>query len=640
MLHLLRDLQRRAPVRFELVAVNIDQGHPGYPGRPPARLHARRGLRLHDDRGGHLLDRHREDPRGKDVLLALLAPAPRHPLSRRAASSAARRSRSATIATTSSQTLLLNLFFAGQLAAMPPKLVSRRRRNVVIRPLAYCAEEDIAASPRTQAFPILPCDLCGSQDNLQRKIVGGMLDELERDASRHQERDARRAAERPPEPPARQGPLAHARSRGGRERGGEPGLVTPRVSYGRLRTATRYADATGRGMSDRRRAPSSPAEPRVGRRRVPQRRREKCPRRASRASAPPRRPRFPASTRGRSRSLLRRGHAARRSLAKVAAIVGVLALVTAPLVEGAGRAPSTRTRRDPDDAAPRRRTPRRSAPICSTLRARGPGRRGLASGRCGASSCRARWSGRSLRQRSPPRASTAFAARSVWSAGRSSPSRPRGPRCAPTRTHAGAHRREHARSSRGASSRAGTASYVAVGVVLALAMQAVGWGVAAPERAVLVRLVTVVCGIAVLGATTSIALARHATRVPASRRLRLRRALPGWSCSRSSLASGSVLGRTVTADAQAPALEVSWLARCSCSTLLPLLLVVGAAAAFTFGAIALARASDVEAIYFLVDRRRRAPRGRSARSAGSECMNGALSVAALARRGLSCLSCG
>ncbi|MBX3230540.1 MAG: hypothetical protein KIT84_02595 [Labilithrix sp.] len=72
----------------------------------------------------------------------------------------------------------------------------------------------------------------------------------------------------------------------------------------------------------------------------------------------------------------------------------------------------------------------------------------------------------------------------------------------------------------------GDGAYVAVGVVLALAMQGVGWGVAVPERAVLVRLVTVVCGIAVIGGTTSIALARHGTRIAASRRIRLRRALP------------------------------------------------------------------------------------------------------------------
>ena len=72
----------------------------------------------------------------------------------------------------------------------------------------------------------------------------------------------------------------------------------------------------------------------------------------------------------------------------------------------------------------------------------------------------------------------------------------------------------------------GDGLYVAVGVILALAMQGIGWGVATPERAVLVRLVTVVCGIAVIGGTTSIALARHGTRVPASRKIKLRRALP------------------------------------------------------------------------------------------------------------------
>jgi hypothetical protein len=87
----------------------------------------------------------------------------------------------------------------------------------------------------------------------------------------------------------------------------------------------------------------------------------------------------------------------------------------------------------------------------------------------------------------------------------------------------------------------GDGAYVASGVVLALAMQAVGWGVAAPERAVLVRLVTVVCGVAVLGATTSIALARHTTRTRPSRRLRLRRALPWVVMLALFLGSGLVL---------------------------------------------------------------------------------------------------
>jgi tRNA 2-thiocytidine biosynthesis protein TtcA len=79
------------------------------------------------------------------------------------------------------QTLLLNLLFAGQLAAMPPKLVAKEGRHVVIRPLAYCSEEDIRAFAELAGFPILPCDLCGSQEHLQRKAVGRLLDDLERE---------------------------------------------------------------------------------------------------------------------------------------------------------------------------------------------------------------------------------------------------------------------------------------------------------------------------------------------------------------------------------------------------------------------------------------------------------------------------
>jgi tRNA 2-thiocytidine biosynthesis protein TtcA len=77
------------------------------------------------------------------------------------------------------QTLLLNLLFAGKLASMPPKLLADSGAHVVIRPLVYCAEEDIRAFSDARGFPILPCDLCGSQDQLQRKQVGRMIDDLE-----------------------------------------------------------------------------------------------------------------------------------------------------------------------------------------------------------------------------------------------------------------------------------------------------------------------------------------------------------------------------------------------------------------------------------------------------------------------------
>ncbi|KYF84179.1 tRNA 2-thiocytidine biosynthesis protein TtcA [Sorangium cellulosum] len=175
---LLVDLARRAPVRFSVIAVNIDQGHPGYPGHLLADYMAE---------GGHEFRMISEDtysivtekiPENKTYcsLCSRLRRGILYRVARELGCSKIALGHHRDDAVT---TLLLNLIFAGQLKSMPPKLISDDGDNVVIRPLIYCAEDELAAFAAEERFPLIPCDLCGSQDNLQRKAVSRLLAELD-----------------------------------------------------------------------------------------------------------------------------------------------------------------------------------------------------------------------------------------------------------------------------------------------------------------------------------------------------------------------------------------------------------------------------------------------------------------------------
>jgi len=182
LLHLLRDLERRAPVEFSLVAVNLDQGHPGYPAHVLAEYMQREGYDFRLVREDTYSIVQEKIPEGK-TYCSLCSRLRRGVLYRVASELGCNKIALGHHRDDILQTFWLNFQFAGMLAAMPPKLISEgegRGPLTVIRPLAYCAEEDIRAVAAERAFPILPCDLCGSQDNLQRKAVGRMLDDMER----------------------------------------------------------------------------------------------------------------------------------------------------------------------------------------------------------------------------------------------------------------------------------------------------------------------------------------------------------------------------------------------------------------------------------------------------------------------------
>ena len=176
--YLLEQLRVRSPVRFELLAVNIDQGHPGYPAERLTSYMEKHNYAFRmvaEDTYSIVMDK---VPAGK-TYCSLCSRLRRGILYRLADEFGCTKIALGHHRDDALATLLLNLVFAGQLKAMPPKLLADDGRHVVIRPLMYCAEDDIAAFSEQKGFPILPCDLCGSQDGLQRNLIAGLLTDLE-----------------------------------------------------------------------------------------------------------------------------------------------------------------------------------------------------------------------------------------------------------------------------------------------------------------------------------------------------------------------------------------------------------------------------------------------------------------------------
>ncbi|MGB0135465.1 tRNA 2-thiocytidine(32) synthetase TtcA [Dokdonella sp.] len=174
LLDMLRQLQARAPIRFELLAVHLDQKQPGYDASVmPDTLRAQ-GIPFHIIEQDTYSVVQRLVPQGR-TQCSLCSRLRRGALYDYAANHGQTRIALGHHRDDIVETLFLNLFHQARLKAMPPKLRSDDGRNVVIRPLAYCSEADISTYAAMRGFPIIPCDLCGSQENLQRKTVKSML---------------------------------------------------------------------------------------------------------------------------------------------------------------------------------------------------------------------------------------------------------------------------------------------------------------------------------------------------------------------------------------------------------------------------------------------------------------------------------
>lgn len=178
MLMILLALQERAPINFKLIAMNLDQKQPGFPADVLPRYFEELGVDYRIVEADTYSIVKEKIPEGKTTC-SLCSRLRRGIIYTTAQQLGANKIALGHHRDDIVQTLFLNMFFGAKMKAMPPKLSTNRGEFMVIRPLAYCAEKDIAAYARGMQFPIIPCDLCGSQENLQRQKVKEMLNAWE-----------------------------------------------------------------------------------------------------------------------------------------------------------------------------------------------------------------------------------------------------------------------------------------------------------------------------------------------------------------------------------------------------------------------------------------------------------------------------